>query len=334
MSELDVSHLDFEALDDEIDAVRARIIRQGDFLKRFLVGRDAEVDLVNLCAAIQEPLLLVGPPGTAKSDLIVKFIDSIGIEQGAYFEYMLTKFTEPSEILGPIDLKKLKDGRFRRRTQGMLPEAVAVFLDEIFKSNSAILNTLLTIVNERKFYQDGAPEPVQLRMLFAATNEIPEQTELLALSDRFVLKIETRPVKERHFKELMLSGMATESSKALSFKPWKDGSAKLIDYLKFKRYLDLLFARTSKPEDASRWFPHSVFGDFRRIVRVLEAEDGIYVSDRKAVKLYKMLRARAFLLRGGPVERVDLRLLRYIGNHRHELTVVEDKVNALLGLSD
>lgn len=330
---MDARDWDFDALDEEIDAIRDRIRRHAGFLKRFFVGRDTEVELAILCAAIQEPLLLVGPPGTAKSDLIVKLVDSIGIEQGAYFEYMLTKFTEPSEILGPIDLQSLKNGRFRRRTQGMLPEATAVFLDEIFKSNSAILNTLLTIVNERKFYQDGAPEPVALRMLFAATNDIPEQTELLALSDRFVLKVETRPVKDRHFKALMLAGMRTESSKALSQKPWADGPSNLIDYLKFKRYLDLLFARTSEPGDATQWFPPSVFAEFRRIVRVLEAEDGIYLSDRKAVKLYKILRARAFLQRGGPVDMSDLRLMRYIGNQRHELPIVEDKVNALLGLT-
>ena len=329
----DPTTLDFDTLDVEIDAIRDRITRHADFLKRYFVGRDAEIDLAVLCGAIQEPLLLVGPPGTAKSDLIVKLIDSLGVGPGEYFEYMLTKFTEPSEILGPIDLKQLKDGRFRRRTTGMLPEATAVFLDEIFKSNSAILNTLLTIVNERKFYQDGAPEPVALRMLFAATNDIPEQSELLALSDRFVLKIETRPVKDRHFKALMHAGMQTESNKALSLKPWADGPAKLIDFIKFKRYLDLLFAQTSDADRAARWFPHSVFAEFRRIVRVLETEDGIYVSDRKAVKLYKMLRARAFLLRGGPVAQADLRLLRYIGNQRQELTLVEDKVNALLGLA-
>jgi MoxR-like ATPase len=135
----------------------------------------------------------VGPPGTAKSDLVVKFVESLGLGGGDYFEYMLTKFTEPSEILGPIDIDQLKQGRFIRRTKAKLPEARVAFLDEIFKSNSAILNTLLTIVNERKYYQDGEPVPVALRMLFAATNDIPEQSELDALADRFVLKVETRP---------------------------------------------------------------------------------------------------------------------------------------------
>ena len=121
---------------------------------------------------------------------------------------MLTRFTEPSEIIGPIDIKELREGRYIRRKQGKLPTAKLVFLDEIFKSNSAILNILLTIINEKKFYQDGMPEPVPLRVLFAATNEIPEQGELAALKDRFVLKVQSRPVQDEYFTELIDAGPA------------------------------------------------------------------------------------------------------------------------------
>ena len=108
-----------------------------------------------VAAVAQEPLLLVGPPGTAKSDLVLKFKDALGLADEDYFEYMLTRFTEPSEIIGPIDISQLREGRYIRREQGKLPTARLGFLDEIFKSNSAILNILLTIINERKFYQDG-----------------------------------------------------------------------------------------------------------------------------------------------------------------------------------
>src|SRR5204863_6618127 len=107
---------------------------------------------------------------------------------------------EPSEIIGPIDINLLREGRYVRREKGKLPTCRLAFLDEIFKSNSAILNILLTIINERKFYQDGVPQPVNLRVLFAATNEVPEQTELAALKDRFVLKIESRSVQDEHFR--------------------------------------------------------------------------------------------------------------------------------------
>ncbi len=321
----------FEELDREIDDVRERILRHGRHLQRWFVAREAEVELALVCACAQEPLLLVGPPGTAKSDLVLKLVESLGLGPEDYFEYMLTKFTEPSEILGPIDLEQLKGGRFRRRVEGMLPTAAVVFLDEIFKSNSAILNTLLTVLNERKFYQDGEPVPVAMKLLFAATNDIPEQSELEALADRFVLKIETRPVKDRAFDELVRAGMRNEALRAVGARPWADGPASLTDLLKFKRYMDLSFA--DEGEERDRWCPPAVFAELRRVVRVLETEDKVYVSDRKVVKLYKLVRTRAFLTHGGAVQHDDLRLLRYIGNQRHELPVVEDKVNRLLGLA-
>ena len=137
--------------------MRARINRHRKELASYFINRQTEVDLMTVCATAQEPLLFVGPPGTAKSDLVVKWVESVGLNEGDYFEYMLTKFTEPSEILGPIDIDLLKQGRFIRRTKGKLPECRVGFLDEIFKSNSAILNLLLTILNERKYYQDGEP---------------------------------------------------------------------------------------------------------------------------------------------------------------------------------
>ena len=193
-----------------------------------------------LVAAIaQEPLLLVGPPGTAKSDLVLKFKDALGLADDDYFEYMLTRFTEPSEIIGPIDISQLREGRYIRREQGKLPTARLGFLDEIFKSNSAILNILLTIINERKFYQDGMPQPVRLRVLFAATNEVPEQAELAALKDRFCLKAESRSVQEEHFTELIDAGLQGEVYKNLNQKPWCEGHAGLDDILKANRYLTL-----------------------------------------------------------------------------------------------
>src|SRR5262245_59961745 len=150
-----------DELERDIDDVRARILRHGQDLGEYFVGRTLEIEMATLCACAQEPLLFVGPPGTAKTQLVSRFVDALGLPESAYFEYMLTKFTDPSEILGPIDLELLKQGRFVRRTVGKLPTARVVFLDEIFKSNSAILNTLLTVLNERKFYQDGAPVPVE-----------------------------------------------------------------------------------------------------------------------------------------------------------------------------
>src|ERR1051325_4808021 len=197
----------FAKLQDEAEELRKKLANFRASLSRFFVAKEELIDLMVVAAVAQEPLLLVGPPGTAKSDLVLKFKDALGIADDDYFEYMLTRFTEPSEIIGPIDINQLRDGRYVRREQGKLPTARLAFLDEIFKSNSAILNILLTIVNEKKFYQDGVPQPVRLAILFAATNEVPEQAELAALKDRFVFKIGCRSVAEDHFAELIDSGI-------------------------------------------------------------------------------------------------------------------------------
>src|SRR5579862_9076648 len=210
-----VKDMTFEELQGEADGLRTRINRFRTSLGRFFVGKQEIIDLMTVAAVAQEPLLLVGLPGTAKSDLVLKFKDGLGLGEDDYFEYMLTRFTEPSEIIGPIDISLLREGRYVRREQGKLPTARLAFLDEIFKSNSAILNILLTIINERKFYQDGVPQPVRLRVLFAATNEIPEQAELAALKDRFCLKAESRSVQDEHFTELIDAGLQGEVYKAL-----------------------------------------------------------------------------------------------------------------------
>src|SRR5918994_3623177 len=213
----DASLQDLQA---EADELRRKINRFRVSLGRFFVQKQELIDLMVVAAVAQEPLLIVGPPGTAKSDLVLKFKDAIGVADEDYFEYMLTRFTEPSEIIGPIDINQLREGRYIRREQGKLPTARLAFLDEIFKSNSAILNILLTILNERKFYQDGMPQPVRLRVLFAATNEVPEQTELAALKDRFPLKIESRSVQDEHFEQLIDAGLQSEVNRSLNQKPW------------------------------------------------------------------------------------------------------------------
>src|SRR5215212_3314635 len=210
-------------LQAEAEELRRKINRFRTSLGRFFVNKQELIDLMVVAAIASEPLLIIGPPGTAKSDLVLKFKDALGLAEEDYFEYMLTRFTEPSEIVGPIDIAKLREGRYIRREQGKLPTCRLGFLDEIFKSNSAILNILLTIINERKFYQDGVPQPVRLRVLFAATNEVPEQGELAALKDRFVLKIMSRSVADDHFQELIDAGLQGEVYKGLSQKPWIEG---------------------------------------------------------------------------------------------------------------
>lgn len=328
---------DFEQIQQEVDDIRLRINRMRVALSDYFVEKDEIIDLMVICTLAQEPLLLVGRPGTAKSDLIVKFCQALQLKDGEYFEYMLTKFTEPGEIIGPIDIEQLKGGRYLRRVAGKMPEAQIVFLDEIFKSNSAILNTLLTMVNERKYYQDGQPTPVAMKMLFAATNEIPDFTELDALKDRFTLKVESRSVRSHQFDALLDKGLRNASYRTFQRRPWA-GLASLDDFMKLKFYLDTIMLRGSQQRDAAvhgdraRYFPDDVFVLFRRVLRTLEKEDKVEISDRKVIKLYRLIRTRAFLFHGGTVTREDLSLLRYIPDRLQDFQPIREKVDLLLRL--
>jgi len=327
-----LSELSLEQLQGEAQALRDKLNRFRLALGRHFVDKQALVDLMLVAAVAQEPLLLVGPPGTAKSDLVVKFREALGIEGRDSFEYLLTRFTEPSEVLGPIDINELREGRYLRREQGKLPTARLAFLDEIFKASSAILNALLTVINERKFYQDGVPVPVKLKILFAATNEIPEHSELGALKDRFVLKAACRSVQETHFIELLDAGLEAQTNKDLNRKPWAEGLATLDDLLKAHRYLTLLMAR-KEPKDRELFFREEIMREFRRVVRTVVREDEVFISDRKLIKLYRLLRTRAWIFHGGAVEREDLSLLAYLGETREEIDLLEEKVPRLLGIT-
>lgn len=334
-----ISALSFADLVDQAQALRTRINRFREALGRFFVGKQALIDLMTVCAVAQEPLLLVGPPGTAKSELVLKFKDAIGLSGEQYFEYMLTRFTEPSEVLGPIDIAELREGRYMRRDRGKLPTATLVFLDEIFKSNSAILNTLLTIINERKFYQDGLPTQVALKILFAATNEIPEHSELAALKDRFCLKAACRPVQDEHFFELIDRGLDAQIHRDLNQKPWVEGHASLGDFMRAHRYLTLLMSQRHRDTDGRElrdrdiYFREELLRELRRLIKTLVREDSVFISDRKIVKLYRLIRTRAWIVHGGAVERQDLQILSYVGDTALEIDLLEDKVPRLLGLA-
>jgi MoxR-like ATPase len=158
------------------------------------VERKKAVRLSLLALLSGEHVILLGPPGTAKS-LLARTICEV-IQGGQYFDYLLTRFTTPDEIFGPLSIKKLEQDIYERKTESYLPSSHIAFLDEIFKANSSILNSLLTLINERMFHNGSQLMKVPLVSIFGASNETPEDETLNALYDRFLVRVLVNFVEE------------------------------------------------------------------------------------------------------------------------------------------
>lgn len=169
------------------------------------VEREEAVEGAVVALGCGQHVLLLGPPGTGKSMLVRDLCRALGVR---YFEILLTKFSKPEEVFGPISLKGLESDEYRRVTAGKLPEAEVAFVDEVFRASSAILNALLTLMNERVFSNDGVPQKCPLVSLFGASNNLPEgdeERELSAFADRFLLRYQVGYVSEDSGFEKMLS---------------------------------------------------------------------------------------------------------------------------------
>ena len=177
------------------------------FLETGLLERDAAARLVLMAAVAGEHVLLIGPPGTAKSELARRLQAIVDADTHApatpYFERLLTRFSTPEELFGPLSLKALEEDRYERLVEGYLPTAQVAFLDEVFKANSAILNALLTLLNERAFDNGTGRSPVPLVTVVAASNEVPGDEALQAFHDRFLLRVPVEPVGDAAFDALL-----------------------------------------------------------------------------------------------------------------------------------
>src|SRR6266702_7978993 len=172
-------------------------------MKKDFVGKDEIIDLLGLCLVGAENLFILGPPGTAKPALVHQLAASL---EGHTFDYLLTRFTEPNELFGPFDIRRLREGELVTNTEGMLPEAALIFLDELFNANSAILNGLLTVLNERVFRRGRETRSLPTLMVVGASNRLPEDDALGALFDRFLLRVPCDNVQPEELPDVLVAG--------------------------------------------------------------------------------------------------------------------------------
>lgn len=275
------------------------------YLKTSFVDKEEIIDLMGICLVARENIFLLGPPGTAKSAIVRGL--SACISDGENFEYLFTRFTEPNEIFGPFDIRKLKEGDLVTNTAGMLPEASLVFLDELFNANSAILNSLLMVLNERIFRRGGENRSIPALMFVGASNQLPEEEALDALLDRFLIRVVSSNVDPAVLEQVAKVGWKREQGTAES----PQISSEAIRALqKEAKSVDLNEVRT----------------EYLNVVLELR-NAGIKISDRKVVKLQNLIAASAVLSGRTVAQTSDLWVLRYVWD-------TEDQIEILSGIID
>ncbi len=276
-----------------------------DPLKRAFVGKDEVVDLMGVALVAGENLFLLGPPGTAKSAVVSALGRRLG---GVTFEYLLTRFTEPSELFGPFDIRRLRDGDLVTNTDGMLPEATLVFLDELLNANSAILNSLLTVLNERVFRRGRETRRLPTLAVFAASNRLPDDDALSALFDRFLIRAVSDNVPADRLADVLNAGWAMD-------RPTTGDAAFAIDDVR-------RLQRSLADVDLSAVVPP--LADL--VIRVRNA--GIAFSDRRAVKMQRLVAASALLAGRDRARPSDLWVFRHAWDTLEQQEVLASLVQA------
>lgn len=279
---------------------------------RFL-GKSEVIRLLLIATLAGEHAVLIGPPGTAKSALIRTFARLL---QANYFEYLLTRFTEPNEIFGPVDIEAFRKGKYERRTEGMLPSAEIVFLDEVFKSNSAILNALLTLLNERRYSSGGTVLRCPILSCFGASNEVPNDETLTAIFDRFLLRVRSENLDAYHFQELLQKGIEHEVQGMTEAEIRPLASAKEI-------------AQVHRAFSQRMKFSEEFLSAYKALIFQIRAE-GITVSDRRVVKLLKLFAASAMLDGRAEPDKSDFFVLKHVWNNEDQSAILEAIITPVL----
>ena len=292
-----------------------RINKLAEALSEGVYEREGTIKLCLLAALSGESVFLLGPPGIAKSLIAKRLIQAFSAS--SYFEYLMTRFSTPEEVFGPLSIQELKDnGRYVRLTEGYLPSSQVVFLDEIWKAGPAILNTLLTVVNEKTFKNGSDVLPVPMRLLITASNELPdEDSGLEALYDRMLVRVFVNRIQNKqNFKSMLTVGTPQEATIP------KDLAITDEEYHLWQLELEQI---PLTEEIFEKLY------DFKKMLETASteksADNPLYVSDRRWKKSVKLLKASAYFCGRDSINPLDLLLLKdCLWNDPESLEVVKE----------
>lgn len=279
-----------------IDTALSKLTNIEAELNNEFVERNELIKIMLLSIVTSSNLLMLGPPGTAKSQISRAMCNRI--DNSNFFEWLLNKSSDPAELLGTFSIKGMENDQFKRMTAGKLPEANIAFIDEVYKCNSPTLNALLSIMNEHIFFNDGKPVPVPLISMFAASNEPPEDDSLLAMHDRFLFRIEVEYVHDAANKKRMFNNYIYDRAGVATNKAHTTIT------------VDELEALQNKAKSIP--VPKNVINKFISLMNGLQKNATISISDRRANECFKVLQGSALLHGRNKVGLDDFNALKYV----------------------